>query len=166
MTSLSIRGEQIKVGKRTIPSLKDRDEKIQILRQAFLNRIHINRPWAYYLALCEVLNLINVIAQIYITNKFLNGQFIGIGDRALEHTKTGDMTPLDMIFPKVTKCTFYKYGPSGTIENHDSLCILALNIINEKIYTFLWFWFYGLSIITFLGLLWRIAAIILHSRWV
>ena len=40
----------------------------------------------------------------------------------------------------MTKCTFHKYGPSGTVENKDGLCILAQNIINEKIYIFLWFW--------------------------
>ena len=63
------------------------------------------------------------------------------------------------VFPKMTKCTFHKwgqivmkakssvqlyilydlrYGPSGTIVNHDGLCILPINIINEKIYVFLW----------------------------
>ena len=34
---------------------------------------------------------------------------------------------------QVTKCTFHKYGPSGTVTRHDGLCILALNIINEKV---------------------------------
>jgi hypothetical protein len=42
------------------------------------------------------------------------------------------------VFPKVTKCTFFKYGPSGTVEKKDGLCVLPLNIINEKIYIFIW----------------------------
>ena len=42
------------------------------------------------------------------------------------------------------------YGPSGTITKHDSMCILALNIINEKIFVFLWFFFVILAIITML----------------
>jgi hypothetical protein len=47
---------------------------------------------------------------------------------------------MSKIFPKVTKCTFHLYGPSGSIQNKDGLCVLPLNIINEKIYIFLWFW--------------------------
>ena len=48
--------------------------------------------------------------------------------------------PMAKVFPKVTKCSFHKYGPSGTIEIRDGLCVLPLNIINEKIYILLWFW--------------------------
>merc|ERR1719362_1701450 len=54
------------------------------------------------------------------------------------------LDPMAKVFPKVSKCTFHKYGPSGTIVNHDGLCILPINIINEKIYIFLWFWFFAL----------------------
>ena len=43
--------------------------------------------------------------------------------------------------PKMTKCTFRKFGPSGTVEAIDALCVMPLNNANEKIYVFLWFWF-------------------------
>ena len=49
---------------------------------------------------------------------------------------------------QVTKCTFHKFGPSGTVQKFDGLCVLPLNIINEKIYVFLWFWFVILAIVT------------------
>lgn len=52
------------------------------------------------------------------------------------------------IFPRVTKCRFYKYGPSANIETIDALCLLPLNIVNEKIYIFLWFWFLLLALLT------------------
>jgi hypothetical protein len=48
----------------------------------------------------------------------------------------------------MTKCTFHKFGPTGTIQKFDGLCILPVNIINEKIYFFLWFWFIFLAITT------------------
>ena len=60
------------------------------------------------------------------------------------------------IFPKVTKCTFHKYGPSGTIMKLDALCVLPLNIINEKIFIFLWFWLIFLALVTGLYLIMRI----------
>ena len=63
----------------------------------------------------------------------------------------------------MTKCTFHKYGPSGTITTHDGLCILALNIINEKIYVFLWFWFIGVAIFSILALLYTIMILAIPS---
>jgi len=64
---------------------------------------------------------------------------------------------MDKMFPKITKCTFHKYGPTGTIEKHDGLCVLPLNIINEKIYIFLWFWFVFLGCLTAAWMLYRLA---------
>ena len=37
------------------------------------------------------------------------------------------------IFPRMTKCTFHKFGTSGEIEKHDAMCILPLNIGNHEI---------------------------------
>ena len=64
----------------------------------------------------------------------------------------------------MTKCTFHKYGTSGNIENHDVLCILPLNIVNEKIYIFLWFWFLVLGLLSFLVVLYRF--IIIFSPYI
>ena len=63
------------------------------------------------------------------------------------------------MFPKVTKCTFHNFGPSGTVQKFDGLCVLPLNVVNEKIYVFLWFWFIFLALITGLALLYRVAVI-------
>merc|ERR1711884_702205 len=67
--------------------------------------------------------------------------------------------PMARVFPKVTKCTFHKFGPSGTVERFDGLCVLPLNIINEKIYIFLWFWFIIVASITGIFLIYRIAVL-------
>ena len=48
----------------------------------------------------------------------------------------------------MTKCTFHKFGPSGTVQKFDGLCVLPLNIINEKIYVFLWLWFIFLAVVS------------------
>lgn len=60
------------------------------------------------------------------------------------------------IFPRMTKCTFHKFGASGGIQTHDSLCILPLNIVNEKTYIFLWFWYNILAVILVLLVVYRL----------
>jgi hypothetical protein len=63
------------------------------------------------------------------------------------------------IFPRITKCRFYKYGPSANIETIDALCLLPLNIINEKIYIFIWFWFLILAALTAIVVVFRLVII-------
>ncbi|XP_034195872.1 innexin 7 isoform X1 [Osmia lignaria lignaria] len=165
MASLALREKSFKTDNGiSVLSTSERDDKIRQIRVAFLNRVHLNRPWAYYLGLCEVLNFINVLVQIYVTDWFLGGAFLGLGQAVAAGSANGEMDPLDVVFPKVTKCVFHKYGASGTIQNHDALCVMALNIVNEKIYLFLWYWFIILAVLTGLGLLWRILTMLLHAR--
>lgn len=54
---------------------------------------------------------------------------------------------------------FRKFGSSGTIETHDTMCVLAVNIINEKIYIFIWFWLVCLTTITAAWLVYRLLVI-------
>ena len=38
--------------------------------------------------------------------------------------------PMAIIFPRVTKCSFFKYGPSGTIQTHDAICVLPVHTVD------------------------------------
>ena len=68
---------------------------------------------------------------------------------------------LSLIIPSVKpciafpQCIFHKYGGSGTIQRFDALCVLGMNILNEKIYIVLWFWFVILAAITAVNLVVR-----------
>ena len=64
---------------------------------------------------------------------------------------------------RLTKCTFHKFGSSGELEKHDALCILPINIFNEKIYIFLWFWMLILGALTALVVIYRFALCISSS---
>ena len=91
---------------------------------------------------CDLLNLVNIFGQMYFVNMFLGGVFMTYGTDVLKWSEAepGERTdPMIDVFPRVTKCTFHKYGHSGTIQAHDAMCVLALNIINEKIYVTLWY---------------------------
>ena len=60
----------------------------------------------------------------------------------------------------MTKCSFHKYGPSGTVELIDGICVLPFNIINEKIYIFLWIWLVALAVVSGAFLVYRVAVIL------
>lgn len=102
---------------------------------------------------CESLNLFNIIGQMFLMDRFLGYEFSSFGADVIRMASLDDderIDPMATVFPKMTKCDFHIYGPSGTIEKYDSLCLLPINIINEKMFVFLWFWFVGLVIWTFL----------------
>jgi len=111
---------------------------------------------------CELLNIVNVFGQIYFTDMFLGNQFTEFGRDVLSQSEVdfnlrGD--PMHKVFPKVAKCRFSKFGPSGGTQVHDALCVLPLNIINEKIYIFLYFWFVFLASVSSVWLLYRLLTI-------
>lgn len=139
--------------------------QVRRIKLEFLKHLKVNRSWAYKLIFCEILNLLNVLLQIWFTNIFLGGQFYGLGLDFIRDDFKGIMDSLDVVFPKVTKCHFYKYGPSGSIQKHDALCVMALNVVNEKIFTFLWFWYCVLIFISVIALIWRGMTLFLHSRY-
>merc|ERR1711863_223193 len=109
---------------------------------------------------CEVVNFINVICQIYFIDYFLDYEFSSYGSdvlnyTGLEHEDRPD--PMTKVFPKVTKCTFHKYGPSGTVEKKDGLCVLPVNIINEKSFILIWFWLVFVAVATGIFLIFRLS---------
>ena len=108
------------------------------------------------------LNLISVWST---TSFIVDGSFFNFGPKfvsyILDTVSDGNqpvMTgPLDSVFPKMAKCTFYKYGYSGTPQGIDGLCVLSVNGINEKIYIFLWFWYHFLAAVAAWMVLFRLA---------
>merc|ERR1719461_1477269 len=85
----------------------------------------------------EVWNFVNVICQMYFIDFFLDYEFTSYGRDVLNYTGLefeDRPDPMAKVFPKVTKCTFHLYGPSGTVQLKDGLCVLPLNIINEMIF--------------------------------
>lgn len=125
--------------------------------------------------ICEALCLVNVVGQMYLMNKFIGNEFFDYGSRVLEFSEleqTNRTDPMIYVFPRMTKCVFHQFGPSGDIQKIDAFCILPLNIVNEKIYIFLWFWFILLTVLTAILLAYRIFILafpkfrpqILHAR--
>jgi len=137
---------------------------VAVMKDYFIrdNNYIEHRYYLHKFAFCELLNFCNVLFQIYFLNVFLGGVFTTYGSDVIamsqeDPDKRND--PMDRIFPKVAKCDFRWYGGSGTIQNADGQCILPLNIINEKIYIIVWFWFVTLAIVTGVQLAWRVCTL-------
>lgn len=63
------------------------------------------------------------------------------------------------VFPKVAKCEMFVYGPSGTPNIMDILCVLPLNILNEKIFAVLYVWFLFIALLAIMNILYRLLVI-------
>ena len=59
----------------------------------------------------------------------------------------------------MVSCDMKTGGVSGRAEDSNALCILSQNIINEKIYLALWFWFVFLMVIGSLQILFHLCVI-------
>merc|ERR1712135_280272 len=140
---------------------EDKTKKIEQLAKYLKERRKYQREhksWARNFFLCECLNFINVVIQILLTDRFLGYEFSTYGMEVLRFSSMDQenrIDPMSRVFPRVTKCTFHKYGGSGTIQNLDALCILGMNILSEKIYVFFWFWLIILAIVTGLNIVHR-----------
>ncbi|GAB6024806.1 hypothetical protein CHUAL_009926 [Chamberlinius hualienensis] len=143
------------------------DSRIKQLASYFVESLggHTAYAWQYFV--CEWLNLINVLGNIFFLNMFLGYQFTSYGTEVINYAKldvkTASVDPMIRVFPRITKCTFFKFGPSGNLEDRDALCVLPLNIINEKIFIFLWFWFILLALISSLAVAYRLFWIFFRS---
>jgi len=123
--------------------------------------------YVYQFIFCEFLNLGNILGQMYLMDVFFAGQFTSYGFSVISLSLSSEaerIDPVARIFPKMTKCTFHKYGSSGTIQTFDGLCVLPINIINEKIFIFLWFWYFLLITWTTIYLSFRVVT--LFSKYV
>jgi len=153
------------VGNLKDPLLSDKAKETQINEIIKYYRRHRGTHFFYALRFfaLEVYNFTNVICQMYFIDFFLGGEFQTYGMdvlnyTGLEHEDRPD--PMAKVFPKVTKCTFHKYGPSGTVEKNDGLCILPVNIINEKLFIFIWFWLIFVAVSSGLYLIFRLSTLI------
>ncbi|XP_018335837.1 innexin inx1-like [Agrilus planipennis] len=143
---------------------KEKKTKKKILIEYLMQHLKNHNLYALRYWACECLCLINIIFQLYLMNKFFDGEFLAYGWKVMNFSEVAQeerVDPMVYIFPRVTKCIFHKYGSSGSIQKHDSLCILPLNIVNEKTYIFIWFWFMLLATLLAFLVIYRILIIIM-----
>ncbi|CAM1299206.1 Inx2 (predicted) [Pycnogonum litorale] len=142
---------------------EEKEKRKELLTRYLYSNMRNQNLYFVKFFVCEIVNAVNVLSQIWLVDAFLEGEFTTYGIKVIEFAKMNqeDRTdPMIRIFPRVTKCTFHKFGPSGDIQRHDALCVLTINVINEKVYVFLWFWFVILAILSISSVVYRLLLII------
>ena len=97
----------------------DRQSSIEKLVNYFVETMGYNNLWSVQVLMAHSLYLANVLGQIFLTDCFLGFEFRKYGvDVAsfLEEKRDGKIDSMSRVFPRVTKCTFHNYGPSGSIQ--------------------------------------------------
>merc|ERR1712032_529743 len=143
-------------------ALLHEDERVNrttALAKFFNSTLNTHNYWAIRMLLCELLFFVNVVFNIFLIDAFLGGEFSTYGLEVATFVGQDPQyrrDPMSRVFPRVTKCIYEKFGQSGTTETHDALCLLPINVVNEKIYVFLWFWLLLLALITSLFVVFRL----------
>ncbi|XP_051163360.1 innexin inx3 [Leptopilina boulardi] len=149
-----------------IDTKEERQARSQRLVQYVIDTLHLHNSYAAGYFFCEVLNFLNVICNMFVMDSFLGNSFFTYGTEVWDFSNMNQESrhdPMIEIFPRVAKCTFHKFGASGTLQKIDTLCILALNILNEKIYIFLWFWLIILAVLSGFALVYSTSIILMPS---
>ncbi len=103
------------------------------------------RRYASKYVLVEVAAALGVGGHVLFIDWLLDGSFLDLGASVVREGGGGAWRdrrnhPLEVIFPRLASCTVSRFSSNGNLQNVEALCVIPLNIINEKIYLLLWFW--------------------------
>mgnify|MGYP001218463752 CR=1 FL=1 len=126
---------------------KEIEAKAEMQANSFRKIKGRNMTMVYYakFMLCQMLAWVMLFVNFYLTDLFLDGSFKTYGSDVLKYYLTSvNPNPMCLVFPTKVGCPIKTGGSGGGVNNEVEYCILSQNIINEKIYLVLWFWFYAL----------------------
>lgn len=110
----------------------------------------------------------NVVIQLFLLNVVLATKYSTFGiDMVRELVNRNDWTEESYVaFPRVTFCDFRIRGQDlGNVQAYTVQCVLPINLYNEKIYLFLWFWMIFVAGVSAISLLvWICRAIFFSDR--
>merc|ERR1719293_67705 len=135
----------------------------------FKSIFHHNNWYFGYFIFCEFLNFFLMIIQFWLIDAFLNNKFRWFGLEVVEYyswsfrdRQNRDLmlrNPLCAVFPTEVSCNIPNVGAAGNEQAHNGLCVLTQNIINEKMYLAMWFWFVFMIVVNTIHTFYRVATI-------
>ena len=128
-------------------------DKWRMSVESFVITLKQNNWYLIKFLFCEALQLCILLGVIHLTDIFLSGMFYTLGFNMINYLLTpmdirqNMMNPVCQVFPTVTSCQFPTGSLTGKVNIDHALCVLSLNIVNDKIFLFEWGWFFFLLII-------------------
>ncbi|XP_045161268.2 innexin unc-9-like [Mercenaria mercenaria] len=95
----------------------------------------------------KLLFAVNVVSQFFILDAFLDGFFSLWGIEAMYSLAHEYAIKESRRFPRVTLCDF-EVRRLHLVQPHTVQCVLPINLFNEKVFLFIWFWFIIVALIT------------------
>merc|ERR1719295_774330 len=126
---------------------------------AFYSALHRNNSYYAQYVFCEILNLGVLLTVGALTDSFLGSQFWTYGTRVWDYYQMQaaqtqlTANPMCSLFPTVTSCQFPSGALTGNLNVDHAMCVLSLNIINDKIFLLEWCWFAVLALLNSVSLL-------------
>ncbi|CAF3488914.1 unnamed protein product [Rotaria sordida] len=99
----------------------------------------------------KLLYITNVVGQLFLLNLFMGSNYHGYGIEVLRNLLSGRECCRSARFPRVTMCDFEIRTMADHIHKHTIQCVLPVNLFNEKIFIFIWFWLVIVSILSSYG---------------
>uniref|UniRef100_A0A7I5E6N7 Innexin n=1 Tax=Haemonchus contortus TaxID=6289 RepID=A0A7I5E6N7_HAECO len=111
--------------------------------------------WSYKLTISllftKMLSIAVIVGQIVFVGWFLGAGFLH-GLRVVVDALNGRQWEESGNFPRVTFCDLEVRELGGAVHRWSLQCVLMINMFNEKIFVFLWWWFCMLLFISILNL--------------
>ena len=117
---------------------------------------------ALYLSI-KVIYVGNVIVQFLLLNAFMATEYTLYGLEYFNTLSSGEGFKDNPRFPKVAMCDF-KIRQFQNIQRWSVQCILPINLFNENIFTFLWFWFFVVACLCIFNLIKWVFLIVLKQN--
>ncbi|KAL4217046.1 hypothetical protein ACF0H5_023502 [Mactra antiquata] len=140
---------------------------IEVSRPYEINRLNQARSWiakvfcfycskrqgtfitGLYLSI-KLLYLANVFGQFYLLNAFMGTGFNLYGYEYINSLATGSMIKESPRFPRVTLCDL-QIRQLQNVQRYTVQCVLPINLFNEVVFLFMWFWFVFIAFITLIS---------------
>ncbi len=111
----------------------------------------------------KVLYITNVVAQIFVLNGFIGRGYHLYGFDVLKSVIQDQDWRDSPRFPRVTMCDFL-VRRLGNVQRYTVQCVLPINLFNEMIFLFLWFWMVFVALSSCLSLVRWILTLLSESQ--